>query len=235
MGVDSASLGGEFAAVPDGPYLTNFQTPVTVAAPGVLTNDFGGTNLVADLVQTENGTVDLVRQASFVFTPAIGHCGPASFSYRVFDGTSYSAPSTVVFMVNCKPNADPDQVIVLEDSGTTAISVTSNDEDPDSQAFTVTAVTQGANGTVLINPGGTFVTLSAGAELLRPRQLHLHDHRQPRRLRGWHGDRGGHAGERRAELHQGRQPDGARRRGRAVARLGHGALALARRTRPASR
>ena len=65
--------------MPDGPYLTNFQTPVTVAAPGVLTNDFGGTNLVADLVQTENGTVDLDPSGSFVFTPGHRPLRPGEF------------------------------------------------------------------------------------------------------------------------------------------------------------
>ena len=138
-------------------------------------------------------------------------------------------------MVNCKPNADPDQVIVLEDSGTTAISVMSNDEDPDSQAFTVTAVTQGANGTVLINPGGTFVTYQPVANYFGPDSFTY-------TITDTRGDSA--VGTVTVEVTpkndapsfiKGANQTVLEDSARAVARLGHGALRLVRRTRPASR
>ncbi len=159
VGVESASIGDVLTAFDDGPFMTNFETEISQPAPGVLGNDFGGSTITAELFGSPiGGTVLLSPSGSFTFTPSVGHCGAASFQYRVFDGAAYSAPATVAFIVNCQPVANPDAVTVLEDSGTTAISVLVNDHDPDAQAFTITAVTQGLNGTVLIGPGGAFLT-----------------------------------------------------------------------------
>ena len=160
MGLTTSSLGGnELVAFNDGPFLTNFETPFLSVAPGVLGNDFGGGEITAELFGTpDGGSVELSSSGAFTFTPAAGHCGPANFQYRVLNGALGSEPATVLLNVNCEPIADPDAVTVLEDSGTTAITVLTNDSDPDGQPFSITAVTQGANGTVAFPAGGAFLS-----------------------------------------------------------------------------
>ena len=52
---------------------------------------------------------------------------------------------------------------MLEDSGTTTITVLSNDSDPEGQPLSITAVTQGANGTVAFPAGGTVLSYQPAA------------------------------------------------------------------------
>ncbi|HYG81138.1 MAG TPA: cadherin-like domain-containing protein [Pyrinomonadaceae bacterium] len=59
---------------------------------------------------------------------------------------------------NQPPNAVDDAATVAEDSGPNAVDVLANDTDPDADALSVTAVTQGANGSVSITGGGTGVS-----------------------------------------------------------------------------
>ena len=67
---------------------------------------------------------------------------------------------------------------VAEDSGPTIIGVLFNDTDPENQALEITAVTQGANGTV-VKIGTTGVSVPAESELLRQRLVHLQRSRTP--------------------------------------------------------
>ena len=59
--------------------------------------------------------------------------------------------TVTVTCVNDAPVADDDTATVAED-GTVNVTVLANDTDPESDTLTVTAVTQGANGAVVINP-----------------------------------------------------------------------------------
>ena len=97
MGLTTSSIGGnELVAFNDGLFLTNYETPFLSIAPGVLSNDFGGSEITAELFGTpDGGSVDLASSGAFTFTPAAGHCGPANFQYRVLNGTLVSEPATV--------------------------------------------------------------------------------------------------------------------------------------------
>jgi hypothetical protein len=73
-------------------FTTPFNTPLVVAAPGVLANDVDGQNdpLTANLVfgpQSFQGTITLAPDGSFTFTPTMGFCGEVNIVYRVNDGT----------------------------------------------------------------------------------------------------------------------------------------------------
>jgi hypothetical protein len=59
---------------------------------------------------------------------------------------------------NQSPDAVDDAALVNEDSGPNAINVLANDTDPNGDTLTVTAVTQGAHGSVAITGGGTGVS-----------------------------------------------------------------------------
>ena len=84
-------------AVPDG-YTTFVNLPLMVPAPGVLANDSDadGDALSAVLVTPPaSGTVALLADGSFTYTPAPGFAGAVSFSYVAHDGHDPSAPATV--------------------------------------------------------------------------------------------------------------------------------------------
>ena len=74
------------------------------ASQGVLANDaaLSGGNLTATLVQgppASEGTLTLLPNGGFVFTPAVGFSGSTSFTYRASDGTTTSQPTTATINV----------------------------------------------------------------------------------------------------------------------------------------
>ena len=64
---------------------------------------------------------------------------------------------------NVAPDAVDDPATVAEDSGANAIDVLTNDTDANGDTLTITAVTQGANGSVAITGGGTGVSYTPNA------------------------------------------------------------------------
>src|SRR5947208_17171223 len=90
-GGDLATVYVTITAVNDAPvaandsYSTNEDTPLTVAAPGLLANDSdvdAGTTLTAALVAAPaHGTVTVNANGSFTYTPAANYNGRDSFTY----------------------------------------------------------------------------------------------------------------------------------------------------------
>ncbi len=173
-GTDTATVNVTVTGVNDAPvavnnaFSTNEDTVLNVAPPGVLGNDLDadGNALTAALVTTTaNGTLALNANGSFSFTPAANFSGTTSFTYRANDGLASSNIATVTITVNGvndAPDAVNDAVTVAEDSAATVINVRANDTDPESNTLTITAVTQPANGTVVIN-AGTNVSFTPNA------------------------------------------------------------------------
>ncbi|HXT31094.1 MAG TPA: Ig-like domain-containing protein, partial [Vicinamibacterales bacterium] len=97
MGLSSSALGDAPVAVNDGPYQVDYQTPLVIAASGVLGNDYGRDGLTAVLSAGSEvgGTVSLAPSGAFLFMPGAGVCGPASFKYRANDGAADSNEATV--------------------------------------------------------------------------------------------------------------------------------------------
>jgi VCBS repeat-containing protein len=91
-------------------YTTAEDTPLTVAAPGVLTNDSDaeGTPLTAVLASSPgNGSLALNADGSFTYTPRAGFSGSDSFSYRASDGPLASTIATVTITVTAAPPPPP--------------------------------------------------------------------------------------------------------------------------------
>jgi hypothetical protein len=83
-------------------YTTPANTPLTVAAPGVLANDTdvdSSALRVALISGPSSGTLVLNADGSFVFTPAPGFTGTVTFDYRVFDSRDDSNTVTVTIIV----------------------------------------------------------------------------------------------------------------------------------------
>jgi CSLREA domain-containing protein len=103
---DSATVNVTVLSVNDPPvvageaYTINQDTPLNVAAPGLLAND---SDVDGDPLQavsysggaTAHGTLSGSANGSFTYTPHAGYAGTDSFTYRVTDGAATSAPVTV--------------------------------------------------------------------------------------------------------------------------------------------
>ena len=151
-------------------YSTNEDTPLTVAAPGVLANDTDpdGDALSAVLVSgPSNGTLTLNANGSFTYTPAANYSGPDSFTYRANDGSASSNAATVsitVNPVNDAPTAANDAYSTNEDTPLTvaAPGVLANDTDPDGDALSAVLVSGPSHGTLTLNANGSFTYTPAG-------------------------------------------------------------------------
>ncbi|WP_052417262.1 retention module-containing protein [Cellvibrio mixtus] len=138
-------------------------------ATSVLANDSDaeGNTLTAVLVTgPTNGTLTLNANGTFSYTHNGSETTSDSFTYRANDGTTNGNIVTVIIEitpVNDAPVANNDTVTVLED-GSVTVAVRSNDTDAEGDPLTVNSVTQGANGSVVIDAvtGNPIYTPNAG-------------------------------------------------------------------------
>ncbi|MGQ0844337.1 MAG: Ig-like domain-containing protein [Sporichthyaceae bacterium] len=146
-------------------YGTNEDTALTVPGPGVLGNDSDpdGDPLTATLVTGPvNGTVTLNPDGSFTYTPDANFNGADSFTYTASDGANVSNATTVA--INVTPVDDDAPTTILDVYSTTEDTaltvpgpgVLGNDSDPDGDQLTAALVTGPGNGTVTLNPDGSF-------------------------------------------------------------------------------
>lgn len=136
------------------------DTPVDVS---VLANDSdpdGNPLTVFAVTAAAHGTVTFTA-TTVRYVPNANYFGPDTFTYSVNDGTGRSitgvAVSITVTPVNDPPSAGNDVGSVAED-GSVSISVLTNDSDLDGDSLSVTAATQGANGTVSFSAGSVTYT-----------------------------------------------------------------------------
>jgi VCBS repeat-containing protein len=117
-----------------------------------------------------NGTVVLnTATGTFTYTPNTGYSGGDSFVVTVSDGNGGTTTSTVnigintIVPINQAPTANND-FTTTDESTAVIVAVRSNDTDPDGDSLTVSAVTQGSNGSVVIDAvtGNPIYTPNAG-------------------------------------------------------------------------
>ena len=135
---------------------TPMNTAVTLT---VLTNDSDPDGDVLAVTSFTTPTSGTVTQSGnqFVYTPATGFFGTATFTYTITDGHAGTSTATVTITI---PNGNRPPVAV-NDAATTmvgmpvAISVLGNDSDPDGDVISVVSNTVPAHGTVT-RVGGVF-------------------------------------------------------------------------------
>ncbi|MDP9387074.1 MAG: Ig-like domain-containing protein [Actinomycetota bacterium] len=163
-GVTVAPGGNHPPVAGDDAYTTNEDAVLNVGAPGVLANDTDadGDNLTVGVTSAPaNGTVTLNANGSFTYTPSTNYNGADSFSYTASDGNGGSDTATVSITVNAvndPPVAGSDAYSTTEDTtlGVPAPGVLGNDSDPDGDPLTAEMPSSPANGTLVLNPDGSF-------------------------------------------------------------------------------
>ncbi len=130
----------------------------------VLANDTDGSDdpiSVVDVTDPAHGTATVAVDGSDVtYRPDADYHGSDTFDYTIEAGGDQATASVDVTVtpVEDDPQADDDGATVAEDAGPTGIDVLAGDTDPDGDTITITDATNGAKGTVAIDPDGLGLT-----------------------------------------------------------------------------
>ena len=157
-GTNSATVTVVVTAVNDAPVASDDPASTsedTALNIDVLANDTdvdGNSLTVQSVTQGTNGTVTN-NGIDVTYTPNADFNGSDSFAYTVSDGNGGTDTAAVNVTVNATdddPVANDDSVSTSEDTAVN-IDVLANDSDVDGDTLSVSAVTQGTNGTVTNN------------------------------------------------------------------------------------
>jgi len=147
-------------------YIAIHGRTLTISATnGVLVNDtdaYGKPLSAAIVVAAGHGTVTLQPDGSFTYTPAAGFVGTDTFTYQDNDGPLSGNVATVTIDVT-----DPHAPVAVNEAytiphDTTLVAsgspagVLANDSDTDGDALTAVLIAGPQNGTLTLNPDGTF-------------------------------------------------------------------------------
>ncbi len=161
-----------FNRIPNGGedfYSTEAETPLVIAAPGLLFNDSdpeGDDIIVSNYFAPPNGTLtSIVTNGSFTYVPGPGFTGDDSFQYIIRDENgNFSDYITVHISVrepdNRKPVGITDNYAVVEGTTLTiaAPGLLSNDTDPDGDGIIVSNYFAPPHGTLTsIVTNGSFI------------------------------------------------------------------------------
>ena len=154
-------------------YVAAQDTPLSVGAPGVLTNDTGLPTPtavpIAGGATAQGGTVTLNADGSFLYTPPSGFTGSDSFNYTATNGLSPNDTALVTITVDAAPTvtatnpingasgvpADTDIVVTFSEP----VNATTN-------SFTIECPTPGNLQTFAVSGSGTnTITLNPNSDL----------------------------------------------------------------------
>ncbi len=161
--VNVASVADAPVAVGDS-YSIDQDSSLTVAASGVLVNDSDadGDALTSSLATPPaHGTVTLNADGSFVYTPTAGYFGTDSFTYTALDAGLLSSTATVTINIaklNHAPVAGSETYTTNQNIPLNVLApgLLANDLDSDADPLTAVLVSGPANGTLVLNPDGSF-------------------------------------------------------------------------------
>ena len=141
---------------------------ILLTAQQLLANDtsFDGDPLaITSVSDGAHGTAALNADGSVTYTPDADFNGEDAFTYTVSDGNGGFDTASVAVTVSPSPDAPVagDDSLFAQAGTSTVLNVLANDADPDGDALTITAVTNPANGSVVVNANGTLTyTPAAG-------------------------------------------------------------------------
>ena len=84
-------------------YQVAYETPLTIAAAGVLGNDTGTGITVTAHTTPAHGVLTQNANGSFTYTPAAEYSGPDSYTYTITDVLGRTSTTTVTITVGAAP------------------------------------------------------------------------------------------------------------------------------------
>ena len=177
-GTDSVNVGISINSVNDPPvtqdddYSVGEGQQITVAAPGVLSNDTDADEdqLIATLkTAPSNGTVSLNLNGSFTYTHNGSETASDSFVYEARDGNGGITEGNVTITIlpqNDPPQANDESYSVDEGAALNIVSpgVLSNDSDPENDVLSVVLTEAPQHGSLTLNGNGSFSYSHDGSE-----------------------------------------------------------------------
>jgi len=157
---DDYRFAGAPLARPDS-YDTSVNTPLTVAAPGVLGNDDNPSASTLTAVKIDgpaHGTLSLAANGAFTYTPAQNYLGADIFTYRANNGQN-SNVARVTITVNPTPPTAADDAYLVELGATLTVAapgVLGNDSSPGGLPLTAAVVEQPVDGLLALAADGSF-------------------------------------------------------------------------------
>ena len=156
-------LNDEPLAVDDAYCVTAGTGPLVVAAPGVLANDVGVGRTAAKITNPQHGSVTLLTNGSFTYTPAAGYVGADNFVYEVRAGGVAGNRATVTITV--KAAGKPTLSATVASSSRTGtinfhMAIKNTGTAPATNLRVMKAILQGSQATAGV--GTTRATLAAG-------------------------------------------------------------------------
>ncbi|TDB61342.1 Ig-like domain-containing protein, partial [Arundinibacter roseus] len=140
---------------------TTVNTPVTGTVAANDSDPDGDALTFAGLTNPANGTLTVNADGTYTYTPAADFIGSDVFTYTVCDnGTpSLCDTATVFITVTPAPNSTPQAVgdiaLAVQDEPVSG-NVLTNDSDPDGDPLTASLISGPDNGTVVLNPDGSY-------------------------------------------------------------------------------
>ena len=136
-------------------------TAVTINVLGNDTDPDFDPLTITGFTPPEHGFVVWV-QGNLRYTPEAGFIGTDIFTYTISDGRGGTDTATVTVNVTNRPPVAQDDSATTTPGTPITIGVLSNDSDPDGDALSITAFTQGLHGTVTRN--GNLLTYTPPAD-----------------------------------------------------------------------
>jgi hypothetical protein len=114
--------------------------------------------LTATLVSTtSHGSLTFGVGGNFTYEPDLHYVGSDSFTYKAYDGTSYSNVATVTIDVtNTAPVAQDKSYSTVHDQTFYGMSVLAGDTDAESDSLTASLVNGVSHGSLTFDPDGSF-------------------------------------------------------------------------------
>ncbi|MCL4262355.1 MAG: tandem-95 repeat protein [Anaerolineae bacterium] len=152
-------------------YTTTEDSPLTIAATSVLSNDLDGDwDILTATLETgvSNGTLTLNADGSFDYTPDENFCGTDGFTYHAADEAASSNTATVTLTVTCvndAPQANDDAYTVATNTQENLLLVLNNDTDVEGDTLAVYAVGSPDQGGTAVN-NGTDILYSPAVDFI---------------------------------------------------------------------
>lgn len=143
-------------------YSTNKNIALTIAAPGILSNDSDvddDTIIAVKVSSPAHGELTLNADGSFTYTPTSGYAGADSFMYKSNDGKADSTEATVsIAVVNTAPVAASDSYSTNKNTALSLVKpgVLLNDTDVDTDTLSAIKVSDPVHGMLELNADGSF-------------------------------------------------------------------------------